>query len=211
MGNNCGCGDVKFDGMSDGFKRALYIVIAINAIMFLIELPMGFVGQSQALKADALDFFGDTLTYSISLIVIGRALSIRSKAAYFKGLSLLVMGAWIFGGTIYRTFYIQEPSAPIMGSIAFAALAANLISVMLLIKYKDGDANVRSVWLCSRNDALNNIAVIIAAAAVWQFKTPWPDLIVAFIMAGLFLSGALSIIKQARQEMAHGLEVQPTE
>lgn len=202
MGANC-CHDVKFDGMDPAYKRALIAVIAINAIMFLVEMPMGFVGQSQALKADALDFLGDTFTYAISLAVIGKSITLRSRVAMFKGISLLLMGLWVLGSTIYSVFYNQNPEPVIMGSIGFAALTANLASVLLLVKFKDGDANVRSVWLCSRNDAIGNIMVMLAATGVWASGTGWPDLIVAGIMASLFLWGSVTIIRQALHEMIH--------
>jgi Co/Zn/Cd efflux system component len=202
MGANC-CNDVKFDGVDPAYKRVLFIVIAINAFMFLVEMPMGFVGQSQALKADALDFLGDTLTYAISLAVIGKTATLRAKVALLKGLSLAAMGIWVLGSTLYSVFYMQAPTALIMGSVGFAALAANVISVLLLMRFKDGDANVRSVWLCSRNDAIGNIMVMVAASGVWLSGTGWPDLIVAGLMASLFLSGAFTIIRQARHELAH--------
>ncbi len=202
MGAEC-CNDVKFDGVDPTYKRVLLIVIAINAIMFLVEMPMGFVGQSQALKADALDFLGDTLTYAISLAVIGKTATLRAKVALLKGISLAAMGIWVLGSTLYAVFYMQTPTAMIMGSVGFAALAANVISVLLLMRFKDGDANVRSVWLCSRNDAIGNIMVMVAASGVWLSGTGWPDLIVASFMASLFLSGAFTIIRQARHELAH--------
>lgn len=202
MGANC-CNDVKFDGIDPAYKRALMAVIAINAIMFTVEMPMGFIGDSQALKADALDFLGDTLTYAISLLVIGKADSLRAKAALLKGLSLALMGTWVLGSSIYTFFYVSSPEPFVMGYVAVAALIANLMSVLLLVRYKDGDANVRSVWLCSRNDAIGNVMVLVAASGVWLSGTAWPDLIVACIMASLFLSSSISIIRQARHELSH--------
>jgi len=202
MGANC-CHDVKFEGMDPRYKRALIYVILINAAMFLFEMPMGFVGQSQALKADALDFLGDTFTYGLSLYVIGKAGSLRAKAALFKGISLSVMGLWVLGSTIYTVFYLNQPTAAIMGGVGAAALAANVASVLLLMRFKDGDDNVRSVWLCSRNDAIGNVMVMVAASGVWISGTGWPDLIVAGIMASLFLSGSFQIIRQASHELSH--------
>lgn len=202
MGAHC-CEDVKFDGMDPAYRRMLLVVIAINAIMFLVEMPMGFIGQSQALKADALDFLGDTLTYTISLAVIGKSLSVRAKVAMVKGISLAAMGIWVLGSTVYNVFYMQNPMPLVMGYVGAAALFANLASVLLLVKYKDGDANVRSVWLCSRNDAIGNVLVMVAASGVWFSGTGWPDLIVAAFMATLFLSGAFTIIRQARHELSH--------
>lgn len=195
------CGhDAKFDGVSDDYKRRLWIVIAINAVMFFVEMGAGRLAQSQALQADALDFLGDALTYGISLAVIGASIQARTNAALFKGISLLLVGLWVFGSTLYRVFFAEVPTAEIMGIIGFLALVANLVSVLILMKYKDGDANVRSVWLCSRNDAIGNVAVMFAALGVWGTATVWPDLVVAGIMAGLFLSSAYQILRQAIAE-----------
>ena len=168
--------------------------------MFLVEMSAGHLAKSQALQADALDFLGDALTYGISLAVIGASIRVRTNAALAKGISLFLMGSWVFGSTLYRVFYVGVPQAEIMGVIGLLALATNLASVMLLVRYKDGDANVRSVWLCSRNDAIGNVAVMLAAVGVWGTATGWPDLIVAGIMAGLFLSSAYQILRQALQE-----------
>lgn len=195
------CGhDAKFEGVSDDYKRRLWIVIAINAAMFAVEMTAGQLARSQALQADALDFLGDALTYGISLAVIGASIRVRTNAALAKALSLLLMGLWVLGSTIYRVIYVGVPEAEIMGMIGLLALIANLASVMLLVRYKDGDANVRSVWLCSRNDAIGNVAVMIAALGVWGTATGWPDLIVAGIMASLFLSSAIQIFRQALAE-----------
>jgi Co/Zn/Cd efflux system component len=165
--------------------------------MFLVEMTAGQLAGSQALQADALDFLGDTLTYGISLAVIGRSLNVRSSAALLKGSSLLLMGLWVFGSTLYHVLILGLPRAEIMGGIGILALAANLASVLLLLRYKDGDANVRSVWLCSRNDAIGNVAVMIAALAVWGSASAWPDLLVAGIMAGVFLTSSTQILRQA--------------
>lgn len=195
------CGhDAKFDGVSDDYKRRLWIVIALNATMFVVEMTAGHLAKSQALQADALDFAGDALTYGISLAVIGASLRARTNAALFKGFSLLLMGLWVFGSTVYRIFYAGVPTAEIMGIVGFFALLTNLASVLLLVAYKEGDANVRSVWLCSRNDAIGNVAVMFAALGVWGTATGWPDLIVASVMAGLFLSSAFQIVRQAFEE-----------
>jgi len=147
-----------------------------------------------------LDFLGDALTYGISLAVIGASIQVRTNAALAKGLSLLLMGLWVFGSTLYRVFYVGVPEAGIMGVVGVMALGTNLASVFLLVRYKDGDANVRSVWLCSRNDAIGNVAVVLAAFGVWGTATGWPDLIVAGIMATLFLSSAFQIVRLALQE-----------
>ena len=199
MSGCCGDND-KFDGVSDEYKRRLWIVIALNASMFVVEMTAGHLAKSQALQADALDFFGDALTYGISLAVIGASIRARTAAALAKGISLFLMGAWVFGSTVYRLFFVGVPEAEIMGVVAALALSTNLASVFLLVSYKDGDANVRSVWLCSRNDAIGNVAVMIAALGVWATASGWPDLIVAAIMASLFLSSSFQIIRQALEE-----------
>lgn len=200
MAAGCCTNQPKFDGMSGAYRRALWLVIGINGGMFLVELIAGALAGSQALQADALDFLGDTLTYGISLLVIGMSLRVRATAALVKGISLAAMGFWVLGATGYRVFVLGVPDAGIMGGIGFAALVANLASVVILMRYKDGDANVRSVWLCSRNDAIGNVAVMAAAAGVALTGTALPDLAVAALMAGLFLWSAIQIIGQALEE-----------
>jgi len=203
----CSGHEARFDGVSAAYKRRLWIVIALNATMFVVEMSAGQLAKSQALQADALDFLGDAVTYGVSLAVIGASLQVRSGAALAKGLSLLLMGLWVFGSTLYQVFVAGVPEAQIMGVVGALALAANVTSVLLLVQYKDGDANVRSVWLCSRNDAVGNVAVMLAAAGVWGSATAWPDLAVAGIMAGLFLSSSWQIVRQAlrerRDDLAH--------
>lgn len=201
MAGTCCCTKAKFDGLSKVYKTVLWIVIAVNATMFAVEMTAGIAAQSKALQADALDFLGDTATYGISLAVIGMAAGVRARAALLKGISLSLMGAWVFGSTLYRVFVTGVPAAEIMGIIGVLALAANLFSVLLLMKWKDGDANVRSVWLCSRNDAIGNVAVLFAASGVWATNTGWPDLAVAGLMAGLFLWSSVQILRQARAEL----------
>jgi Co/Zn/Cd efflux system component len=201
----CGChGNPRFDGLDPRFKRILWVVIAINAVMFLLEMTAGQLAGSQSLQADALDFLADTVTYGISLAVIGASLRTRTTAALAKGVSLTLMGLWVFGSTLYHVLILGLPRAEIMGVIGVLALGANAASVLLLMRYKDGDANVRSVWLCSRNDAIGNVAVMIAALAVWGTNTAWPDLLVAGIMAGVFLTSSVQILRQAFAEYAAG-------
>ena len=185
----------------------MWIVIAINGAMFLFETGASLAADSMALRADALDFLGDTLTYGITLVAIGHSLRWRASAAMFKGLTLLLMGLWVLGSTFYRVVVLGAPNEMIMGSVAALAFAANMVSVLLLLRYRDGDANVRSVWLCSRNDAIGNLAVMVAAAAVYYTQTQWPDLVVALLMAMLFLHSASLIIRQARVELANSSDV----
>jgi len=204
MGVDC-CGQgATFEGLSADYQRRLWAVIAINAGMFVIEMSAGAFAGSWALQADALDFFGDAATYGISLAVIGSALRVRAWAAFAKGISLTLMGLWVLGATAYHVLVLGIPRAEVMGVVGVMALAANVASVLILIRYKDGDANVRSVWLCSRNDAIGNVAVMLAALGVWASATKWPDLIVAAIMAGLFLYSSAQILRQSLRELRSG-------
>jgi Co/Zn/Cd efflux system component len=179
----------------------LWIIIAMNFTMFAVEIAAGLVGNSMALQADALDFAGDTATYAISLMVIGRALVVRARAAMFKGLTLGVLGLWVLAATIYRVFVLEQPDAFVMGGIGMLAFAVNVASALLLLRFRNGDANVRSVWLCSRNDAIGNLAVVVAASGVFLSGTAWPDLAVAAVMSGLFLTASIKIVRQAREEL----------
>lgn len=200
-----GCCDhdsqLTFEGKDTAYKWTLIFVIGLNATMFFVEMGAGFNATSQALKADALDFLSDSLTYGMTLAVIGHSLRVRATAAMLKGISLAVIGMIVLGMTTYRVFILGVPNEITMGVIGFMALAANVISVMALWRYKDGDSNVRSVWLCSRNDAVGNIIIILAAVAVGATQSRWPDLAVAAIMAGLFLHSSTLIIRQAREEL----------
>ena len=205
MSASCGhCHATTFEGLSQDYRRRLWIVIAINAGMFLVEMAAGALAGSRALQADALDFLADSATYGMSLAVIGAAMPVRAWAAFAKGVSLTLMGLWVFGSTAYHVFVLGLPRAEVMGMIGVLALAANVASVLLLMRYKDGDANVRSVWLCSRNDAIGNVAVMIAALGVWGTATRWPDLIVAAIMASLFLWSSAQILRQSLRELRSG-------
>lgn len=202
MPNECGCSsNVNFDGSSPEYKRVLKVIIAINLIMFFVELGGGVLSGSMALLADCLDFLGDSVTYTISLMVIGMPLAVRAKAGLFKGISLLFVAAWVLGATGYRFFLEGVPEPLTMGAIGFAALAANVVSAMLLMRFKDGDSNVRSVWLCSRNDAIGNVAVILAASGIVVTDSAWPDFLVAGIMASLFSHSAIHIIRQSWSEL----------
>lgn len=195
-----------FDGMNDDYKRRLMLVTAINIAMFLVEMSAGALSGSQALKADALDFFADGITYALSFWAIGRPVGVRTGAAVLKGASLLAMGIWIAITTLYQFFLHGIPVPEVMGAVGLLALAANVGSVWLLWAYKDGDANIRSVWLCSRNDAIGNVAVMVAAGLVALLNNGVPDLIVAGVMAALFLSSSYQILMQSWREWRHAQE-----
>jgi cation diffusion facilitator family transporter len=183
------------------FRRVLWVALLVNGGMFFVEIVASAVGGSMSLQADALDFFGDAANYAISLFVLGMALSVRAKAALFKGACMGLFGLWVIGAALDRAIAGSVPDAPLMGAVALAALIANVGVAIILYRYRDGDSNMRSVWLCSRNDAIGNIAVMIAALAVFATSSRWPDLITATIIAGLSLSAALQIMRHALEEL----------
>ncbi len=195
------CEDKTFDGVSPAYKRALMAVIAINAVMFFVEMTAGIMSGSQALKADALDFAGDTATYALSLFVIGASLRTRALASLIKGASLAAIAIAVLGMTVLRVMNGAPPEAATMGVVGFLALSANVASVLILLRWRDGDSNVRSVWLCSRNDAIGNVGVIAAGVVVALTGTALPDLLVAALLAGLFLKSARAITLQALREL----------
>lgn len=199
MSGSC-CAEKKFDDVSPAYRRALLAVIAINATMFIVEATAGALAGSQALKADALDFAGDAATYGLSLAVIGASLSIRTTASLIKGASLAAFALFVLATTAMRFLHGETPEAPVMSVVGALALAANVASVIVLLRWRDGDSNVRSVWLCSRNDAIGNIAVIAAGAAVAVTESRAPDLFVAAALAALFLNSAVQILRQALAE-----------
>lgn len=205
----CGHSDDRVQAMSAGWRRALWIALVVNAIMFAVEMYAGAHADSRALQADALDFLGDSANYAISLGVAGLALAWRARAALIKGATILLFGVYVLGSAGWAALQGAQPEAEVMGAIGFLALAANVGVALLLYRFRDGDSNMRSVWICSRNDAIGNIAVMVAALGVFGTGRAWPDLIVAAIMALLALTGGYQIIRQARAELAgeRGLQV----
>src|SRR5215510_2743971 len=183
------------------YRRVLWLVLAINAVMFLIEIGAGLAAGSASLQADALDFLGDASNYAISLLVVGMALPYRAGAALAKGVTMGAFGLWVIGMVIWHALHGTLPSAFTMGTVGFAALVANAASFGLLWAYRSGDANMRSAWICTRNDVLGNIAVLLAAVGVFGTGTGWPDIIVAAIMASLALQGAAVVARQAAEEL----------
>ncbi len=194
------CSDQRWNNPT--YKKVLWIVLAINAAMFLVELVLGFAAASASLQADALDFFGDTASYGISLMVVGMALHHRARAALLKGISMAGFGVWIIANVVWNALQGTIPEATIMGLVGFAALLANVLTFLLLWAYRSGDSNMRSVWLCSRNDVIGNCAVLLAAAGVFGTSQGWPDLLVAAMMGTLALQGAAIVIKTAALELA---------
>ncbi len=183
------------------YRRVLWAVLAINATMFVVEVGAGLAAGSASLQADALDFLGDAANYGISLFVVGMALRYRAAAALTKGATMGVFGLWVIGTVVWHTLHGTLPSAMTMGAIGFTALAANAASFGLLWARRHGDANMRSAWICTRNDVLGNLAVLLAALGVFGTRTGWPDIVVAAIMAALALQGAASSIRYALAEL----------
>lgn len=183
------------------YRRVLIVALLVNLSMFLVEVIAGASAGSSALLADSLDFLGDAANYGISLFVLGYALVWRTRAALVKGATMGVFGLWVLGSTIERLLAGQVPEASTMGVVSFLALLSNVGVAYLLYRYRTGDSNMQSVWICSRNDAIGNVAVMCAAAGVWFMSSAWPDVVVALGMALLTLTGATQIIRSALREL----------
>ncbi len=184
-----------------GYRRVLWVVLLINAAMFAVEIGAGLAAGSASLQADALDFLGDSANYAISLFVVGMALQYRAMAAFAKGATMGVFGLWVIGVTIWHAWHGTLPEAFTMGAVGTAALIANAVSFALLWAYRAGDSNMRSAWICTRNDVFGNLAVLLAAAGVFGTGTGWPDIIVAAIMATLALQGAWLVLRHSLAEL----------
>jgi Co/Zn/Cd efflux system component len=192
---------------SPAYRRVLWHVLAINAAIFLVEIGAGLAAGSASLQADALDFLGDAANCGISLIVVGMALRYRATAALAKGATMGLLGLWVMGTVIWHTVHGTLPNAVTMGVVGFTALAANAASFGLLWAYRGGDANMRSAWICTRNDVLGNLAVLLAALGVFGTGTGWPDVIVATFIVALALQGAAIVIRQSLSELRQPVPV----
>lgn len=202
VSNDCcsSCAETERGQVDATYRRVLWAVLAINSGMFLIELGAGLAAGSASLQADALDFLGDAGNYAISLFVVGMALRYRASAAMLKGATMGLFGLWVVGMVIWHLLHGTLPSAFTMGAVGFSALAANAASFGLLWTYRSGDANMRSAWICTRNDVLGNLAVLLAALGVFGTGSGWPDLVVAIIMASLALQGSAVVMRDALGE-----------
>jgi Co/Zn/Cd efflux system component len=204
MAGCCDCHD-DADTRTPLFRRALWIALAVNALMFVIEIGAGLRSGSVSLLADSLDFLGDAVNYAVSLAVLGLALRWRAGAAMLKGVTMGLFGLWVIFTTAQHAVSGTVPDAPTMGAVGVAAMLANLGVAALLYRFRDGDSNMASVWICTRNDVVGNIAVMAAAAGVFGTSAGWPDLAVGAIMASLALSGAWRVVRQARRELRQPL------
>jgi Co/Zn/Cd efflux system component len=200
--SGCGCGSVCNMAPPDpGYRRALWIALVLNALMFGVELVASFQAQSVSLLADAVDFLGDTGNYAVALFVLGLAPVWRSRSALWKGWLMAGYGVFVLGKSAWQWSAGIVPEPSIMGWVSLLALAVNVGVAALLYAHRQGDAQARSVWLCSRNDALGNLAVMGAAAGVWATANGWPDIAVALVLAGLALSSGISVIQHAQREL----------
>ena len=186
---------------SPRYKKILWIALAVNLAMFAVEIGAGFRSGSVSLLADAIDFFGDAANYGVTLAVLSMGVVWRGRAARLKGASMLAFGLFVMGRALWMLIQGGIPEAFTMGSIGLLALLANGVVAALLYAYREGDANMRSVWLCTRNDALGNVAVMLAALGVFGTGSAWPDLAVATVMAGLALTSGWAVLRQAGFEL----------
>ena len=183
------------------YRRALWVALVLNAVMFVVELGASWTSGSVSLLADSVDFFGDAGNYALSLAVLGMAASARSKAALFKAGCMGAFGVFVLGKAAWNLQGGVPPEPATMGTVGFAALAVNAAVALMLYRFRTGDANMRSVWICSRNDALGNVAVMLAALGVFGTGSAWPDLLVAGVMGVLALTGSWAVLRHARSEL----------
>ena len=183
------------------YRQILWVALVVNAGMFLVEIGAGLQAGSLSLLADAVDFAGDALNYGVSLAVLASALAWRARAAILKAVSMMGFGLYVLGAALWSVWHGEVPQAFTMGAVAVLALLANVGVAWMLYAFREGDANMRSVWLCSRNDAIGNVAVLLAALGVFGTGSAWPDLVVASLMAALALHGGWSVLQQARAEI----------
>ncbi len=193
------CGSAR--APDPGYRKVLWIALLINAAMFVVEVVASMQAHSASLLADSMDFLGDAANYGVSLFVLGLAVVWRSRAAYAKGVVMGIFGLLVLARVLWTGLGGHTPVAQTMGAIGLLAFAANGVVAWCLYAFRDGDANMRSVWLCTRNDMIGNVAVMLAALGVFGTGTAWPDIAVAAIMAVLGLTSAREVIGRARQEL----------
>ena len=197
----CQSCDIPASPQNPQFRRVLWVALILNATMFLLEVSASFFAQSVSLQADSIDFLGDAANYGVSLFVLGHSLKWRARASQLKAASMAAFGIWVIGTAIYNAVVRSNPHAEMMGAMGLLALAVNVGVAIMLFRHRNGDSNSQSVWLCSRNDAIGNIAVIVAAGGVFLSGSMWPDLLVALLMGGLGLHSSFAVFKVANQEL----------
>ena len=203
MADCCNDKAAEIDALRERQSRVLKTVLAINAAMFLVEAGAGLMARSTALLADSLDMLGDTLVYGLSLYVMGRSAGWRATAALIKGLIMAAVGLAVFSEAVHKMLHPVVPVAEMMGAVGFLALTANTVCLILLWRHRSDDINIRSTWLCSRNDVIANISVLLAAIGVWSMGSMWPDILVGSIIAVIFLWTAVHVIRASVKAWHH--------
>ena len=201
MADCCNDKACEIDALRGRQSATLKVVLALNAVMFLVEITAGLVSGSVSLLADSLDMLGDALVYGFSLYVIARGARMKAIAALFKGGIMAAFGLFVLAQAVYKIIFPQVPTVEVIGAIGLLALAVNSVCLALLWRHRSDDINMRSVWLCSRNDIIANVSVLFAAAGVWLTQSGWPDVLVGLALAALFLRSALSVVRGARAEL----------
>ncbi|MDO8312821.1 MAG: cation transporter [Sideroxyarcus sp.] len=201
MADCCNDKACEIDALRSRQSSTLKVVLGINALMFVVELTAGLLGNSVSLVADSLDMLGDALVYGFSLYVVARGAAMKAKAALLKGAVMAAFGLFVFGQAIYRIVFPQLPVFEAIGAIGLLALAANSTCFFLLWRHRADDINMSSVWLCTRNDIIANISVLFAAVGVWLTHSAWPDILVGLALAALFMRSALFVLREAVQAL----------
>ncbi|MDO8350647.1 MAG: cation transporter [Gallionella sp.] len=197
MADCCNDKACEIDALRSRQSSTLKIVLGVNAVMFIVELTAGLIGNSVSLVADSLDMLGDALVYGFSLYVVARSSTMKARVALLKGAVMAAFGLFVLGQAIYRIVFPQLPVFEMIGAIGLLALAANSLCFYLLWRHRADDINMNSVWLCSRNDIIANISVLFAAAGVWLTHSGWPDILVGLALAALFLHSAWLVLRTA--------------
>lgn len=201
MADCCNDKACEIDALRSRQSSTLKIVLGINAVMFIVELTAGLLGNSISLVADSLDMLGDALVYGFSLYVVARSSTMKAKAALLKGIIMAAFGLFVLGQAVYRIVFPQLPVFEAIGAIGLLALAANSTCFFLLWRHRADDINMSSVWLCSRNDIIANVSVLFAAVGVWLTHSGWPDIVIGLALAALFLRSALFVLREAIKEL----------
>lgn len=188
--------------MKQSHGRVLWIVLAINASMFLVELVVGVLSQSTALMADSLDMLGDALVYSFSLFVLGKGIKWEAKASVLKGVIMLSFGIGVLAEAVYKILNPVVPEAGSMGITGAAALVMNSICFYLLWKHRGDNLNMQSTWVCSRNDLIGNVGVIIASGLTAVTASKWPDIAIGLSIAAMFVNSAIQVLREAKSALA---------
>jgi Co/Zn/Cd efflux system component len=190
----------EVEPQKEAFGKVLWVALGLNFLMFVVEVAAGYSASSVSLQADALDFLGDSANYAISIFVLHKSLQLRTRASLIKAFSMGTFGLWVLGSAVYNLVTDASPVAATMGMLGVIALVVNISVAVLLFKFRADDSNAQSVWLCTRNDAIGNVAVILAAGGVYFTGTAWPDLLVAVLLSSLGVHSAVKVVQKVKAE-----------